>query len=77
MTYRRDLENEVMDRFEAGETVDEIASALAVKPRTVKAICDYMRPSRQEQIFSRSALASASDRLLAAIARHHPGKVQS
>lgn len=69
------LENAIMDRYDARETAETIATALGIRERTARSVIEYMRPSRSDRATARGPVTHASNQLLAAIVRHHPEKI--
>jgi len=67
-----ELENAVMDLYDAGRSRDEIAAALQVSQHTVRSVLGYMRVGRDDIAFGPIETGKATQKLIAAIAQHHP-----
>ena len=70
------LETRIMDLWDGGMSREQIIAATGEPAGRVERVLGYMRESDAE-IFTRRYIVAASASLLAAIARHHPERVQS
>lgn len=77
MSFIRNYEREmaVMDMHDAGASNDEIARAMGVSSKRVLSIIGNMSPGRADYLASRPVVTASSDKLLAAIASHHPERI--
>lgn len=69
------LEAEIMDRWDAGQSLAAIIGALSgrgVSERTIRSIVYYMREGEAERANSAAALASCSNALASAVERVQP-----
>lgn len=71
------LENAIMDRYEAGLPRDQIAAELNCTPVTVDKIIGYMQIGESDLAIGPGRTAKASAALAAAIAFHHPDRINA
>jgi DNA-binding NarL/FixJ family response regulator len=70
----REFEDRIMEMWDAGTPIPQIAAALDRPVGTIDSIVRYMAEGAADLAMSKRVVGRSSDALLAALRRHHPDR---